>query len=66
MREYPIIASAASAEQLSKVLKKDELERYGEAFKPENVYTVINRLPRFSSMTVSPIPTTSRLFTDKS
>lgn len=51
MQEYPIIASAASAEQLSKVLKKDELERYGEAFKPENVYTVINRLPRFSSMT---------------
>ena len=65
MREYPIISSAATVEQLSKSLKEGQLEQYGEAFKPENVYSVINRLPRFSSMTVSGITNAPIFFTDR-
>lgn len=53
MREYPVIDSAASVEQLRLRLKDNELEQYGEAFTPEYVYEVIKRLPRFSSMRVS-------------
>lgn len=53
MREFPIIDSAASVEQLRLRLKDNELELYGEAFIPEYVYEVIKRLPRFSSMRVS-------------
>jgi hypothetical protein len=34
-------------------LKENELEQYGEAFTPDFVYNVINRLPRFSTMRVS-------------
>ncbi|KAE8444773.1 hypothetical protein EG329_014233 [Mollisiaceae sp. DMI_Dod_QoI] len=50
MREYPIIDSAATVEQLRLRLKEGELEQYGESFTPDFVYNVINRLPRFSSM----------------
>ena len=53
MREFPIIDSAVSVEQLRMRLKDNELEQYGEAFIPEFVYQVIRRLPRFSSMRVS-------------
>ena len=56
MREFPAIDSAVSAEQLSMRLKDAELEEYGESFIPEFVYDVIRRLPRFSSMRVSPNP----------
>jgi ubiquitin carboxyl-terminal hydrolase 10 len=52
MREFPIIDSAISAEQLRMRLKDNELELYGDAFTPEYVYEVIRRLPRFSSMRV--------------
>lgn len=52
MREFPIIDSAVSVEQLRMRLKANELEQYGEAFIPEFVYQVIRRLPRFSSMRV--------------
>ncbi len=52
MREYRIIDSATSVEQLRLRLKEGELEQYGEAFTPDFVYNVINRLPRFSSMRV--------------
>ena len=53
MREFPIIDSAVSVEQLRMRLKDNELEQYGEAFIPEFVYQVIRQLPRFSSMRVS-------------
>ncbi|KAI9836229.1 MAG: hypothetical protein M1819_001566 [Sarea resinae] len=50
MREFPVIDSAVSVEQLRMRLKDSELEQYGEPFIPEFVYDVIRRLPRFSSM----------------
>ncbi|EKG11750.1 Peptidase C19 ubiquitin carboxyl-terminal hydrolase 2 [Macrophomina phaseolina MS6] len=50
MREFPIIDSADSEEQLRLRLKDTELEKYGDAFIPEFVYDVIKRLPRFSHM----------------
>lgn len=52
MREFPVIDSAVSVEQLRMRLKINELEQYGDAFIPEFVYQVIRRLPRFSSMRV--------------
>jgi ubiquitin carboxyl-terminal hydrolase 10 len=53
MREFSVIDSATSVEQLRLRLKEGELEQYGEAFTPDFVYEVINRLPRFSTMRVS-------------
>lgn len=53
LREFTVIDSAVSVEQLRMRLKENELEQYGEAFIPEFVYEVIRRLPRFSSMRVS-------------
>jgi ubiquitin carboxyl-terminal hydrolase 10 len=53
MREYPVIDSAMTAEQLRLRLKESELEQFGEAFTPDFVYEVIRMLPRFSSMRVS-------------
>ncbi len=53
MREFPVIDSAVSVEQLRMRLRDNELEQYGDAFIPEFVYEVIRRLPRFSSMRVS-------------
>lgn len=50
MREYQVIDSASSVDQLRRRLKDGELEQYGEAFIPEYVYEAIKRLPRFSSM----------------
>ncbi|KAI1778025.1 cysteine proteinase [Hypoxylon cercidicola] len=50
MREYKVIDSAASAEQLRRRLKSEELEQYGEPFTPEFVYEAIRQLPRFASM----------------
>jgi ubiquitin carboxyl-terminal hydrolase 10 len=55
MREFPVIDSAASLEQLRMRLKENELEQYGEPFTPEFVYDVIRRLPRFSTMRVSAV-----------
>ena len=52
MREFPVIDSAVSVDQLRMRLKDNELEQYGDAFIPEYVYDVIRRLPRFSSMRV--------------
>ena len=52
MREYKIIRSAVSVEALRRVLKSEELERYGEPFTPEFVYEAIRQLPRFASMRV--------------
>lgn len=50
IREFPIIDSAESFEQLRLRLKPDELEKYGEPFIPEYVYQVIRQLPRFRDM----------------
>ncbi|KAI9788765.1 MAG: hypothetical protein M1816_006546 [Peltula sp. TS41687] len=50
LREFKVIDSAPSPEQLKRRLKENELEQYGEAFIPDFVYDVIRRLPRFSSM----------------
>ena len=55
MREFSVIDSATSVEQLRMRLKENELEQYGEAFTPEFVYDVIRRLPRFSTMRVSQV-----------
>jgi ubiquitin carboxyl-terminal hydrolase 10 len=50
MREFPVIDSAESFEQLRLRLKPDELEQYGESFIPEYVYQMIRQLPRFRDM----------------
>ncbi|KAH0541871.1 hypothetical protein FGG08_003676 [Glutinoglossum americanum] len=50
MREFPVIDSAVSVEQLKMRLKDNELEQFGEAFIPEYVYNAIRHLPRFSSL----------------
>ena len=59
MREFPVIDSAASVEQLRMRLQQNELEQYGEAFTPDFVYEVIRRLPRFSTMRVCVITSVS-------
>ena len=52
MREYKVIDSAKSVEQLRMRLKDNELEQYGESFTPDFVYDVMRRLPRFVTMQV--------------
>lgn len=54
MREFKVIDSAVSVDQLRRRLKNEELEQYGESFTPEFVYDAIRKLPRFASMRVSP------------
>ncbi|KAI0414071.1 hypothetical protein F5X98DRAFT_259471 [Xylaria grammica] len=50
LREYKVIDSATSVDQLQRRLKSEELEQYGDAFIPEFVYDAMKRLPRFASM----------------
>lgn len=50
MKEYRVIDSATSAEKLRLRLRQEEVEQYGDAFIPENVYEVIRTLPRFRDM----------------
>lgn len=50
MREYRVLKSSASVEQLNRNLKSEDLERYGEPFTPEFVYDAIRQLSRFDSM----------------
>lgn len=50
MRDFKVIDSATSVEQLRLRLKKNDLEQYGDSLIPEYVYDVIKRLPRFSTM----------------
>ncbi|KAL8388093.1 hypothetical protein RB595_009469 [Gaeumannomyces hyphopodioides] len=50
VRDFKIIDSAVSVDQLRRRLKNEELEQYGEPFIPEFVYEAIKKLPRFSSM----------------
>jgi ubiquitin carboxyl-terminal hydrolase 10 len=53
MKEFPVIDSAVSVEQLRLRLKENELEQYGDAFRPDHVYDVMKVLQRFVSMQVS-------------
>jgi ubiquitin carboxyl-terminal hydrolase 10 len=50
MRDFKLIDSAATIEQLRLRLKDNELEQYGDPLTPEYVYDVIRRLPRFDNM----------------
>ncbi|KAI5296354.1 hypothetical protein KEM52_003704, partial [Ascosphaera acerosa] len=50
LREFPILESSATAEQLRAKIKASELEQFGDAFTPEYVYEVIRTLPRFKDM----------------
>ncbi|KKP05862.1 ubiquitin thiolesterase [Trichoderma harzianum] len=50
MREYSVLKSSASVDQLNRILKNEDLERYGEPFTPEFVYDAIRQLSRFASM----------------
>lgn len=50
LRDFKVIDSAVSVDQLRRRLKNEELEQYGEPFIPEFVYEAIKKLPRFSSM----------------
>ncbi len=50
MREFKIIDSAQSVEQLLLRLKPEEFENFGDAFTPEYVYSAIRDLPRFRDM----------------
>ncbi|KOS22787.1 putative ubiquitin carboxyl-terminal hydrolase 3 [Escovopsis weberi] len=50
MREYKVLKSAPSAQQLHINMKKEEFDRRGEPFTPEFVYEAIRQLPRFSNM----------------
>ncbi|KAJ3480367.1 hypothetical protein NLG97_g8085 [Lecanicillium saksenae] len=50
MHEYKVLRSATTNEQLRKVIRGEEIERYGEPFTPEFVYEAIRQLSRFASM----------------
>lgn len=50
LREYKVIDSAVSVDQLRRRLKSEELEQYGDSFIPEFVYDAMKRLPRFATM----------------
>ena len=52
IREFNVIDSAASVDQLRRRLKIEELGQSGEPFIPEFVYDAIRKLPRFASMRV--------------
>lgn len=52
MREFPTITSADTASKLKLQIRNDDVEKYGDAFIPANVYDTINKLPRFSAMKV--------------
>ncbi|KAI0456932.1 hypothetical protein F5B21DRAFT_119308 [Xylaria acuta] len=50
LRDYKVIHSASSEDQLRKRLKSEELEQYGDAFTPEIVYDAMKPLPTFATM----------------
>ena len=50
MREFKVLFSAESVEQLRLRLRSEDIEEFGEAFIPEYVYQVIRQLPRFRDM----------------
>jgi len=53
MREFKVLASAASADALRTMLNQQKLEQYGEPVALEYVYDAIRKLSRFNSMRVS-------------
>lgn len=53
MREFKVLASAASEDVLRTTLKPEQLEQYGDSVTPDYVYEVIRKLPRFAGMRVS-------------
>ncbi|KAI4707473.1 hypothetical protein J4E89_008001 [Alternaria sp. Ai002NY15] len=50
LRDFRLIDSADTVDQLRLRLKGNELEQYGDPLTPEYVYDVIKRLPRFDNM----------------
>ncbi|KAF6839441.1 ubiquitin thiolesterase [Colletotrichum plurivorum] len=50
MREFRVIESADSVDKLRKKLRSDQLEQYGEPFKPQFVYDAIKPLPEFANI----------------
>lgn len=52
MNEFNVIDSAHSPEMLRKILKNEQLERYGESFTPEFIYHAIEPEQRFENMRV--------------
>ncbi|KNG45833.1 ubiquitin carboxyl-terminal hydrolase 10 [Stemphylium lycopersici] len=50
LRDFKLIDSAATIDQLRLRLKGNDLEQYGDPLTPEYVYDVIKRLPRFDNM----------------
>ncbi len=50
LRDFRLIDSANTVDQLRFRLKGNELEKFGEPLTPEYVYDVIKRLPRFDNM----------------
>lgn len=50
MHEYKVLKSAPNNEQLRKLIRGEEIERYGEPFTPDFVYEAIRQLSRFASM----------------
>jgi ubiquitin carboxyl-terminal hydrolase 10 len=50
MREFPVIDSATSVEQLRRRIKAEELEQFGAAFTPDFIYEAIRKLSRFDGM----------------
>ncbi|KAJ9617026.1 hypothetical protein H2200_000747 [Cladophialophora chaetospira] len=49
-REYPVICSASSVDQLRLRLKPEDYENFGDNLIPEYVYSAIKELPRFREM----------------
>ncbi|KAF6817967.1 ubiquitin thiolesterase [Colletotrichum sojae] len=50
MREFRVIESADSVDKLRKKLRSEQLEQYGEPFKPQFVYDAIKPLPEFANI----------------
>jgi ubiquitin carboxyl-terminal hydrolase 10 len=53
MREFKVLASAESVDVLRRLLKKEQLDQFGEPVTPEYVYDAIRKLPMFANMRVS-------------
>jgi ubiquitin carboxyl-terminal hydrolase 10 len=47
---FKVLASAPSAEQLKSQLKRDDYEKFGDAFTPEFVYVAMRQIQRFRDM----------------
>lgn len=52
MREFKIVDSAVSGEQLRLRLKSEDYDKYGDQIAPDYVYDAIQKVPRFANMKV--------------